>query len=97
MEYKYRKIILNYNSLNKGKTMPFYGSYRVIPFQECPRCKEYEQDHVSKNCGFSLEHVNNKVIQTFRCSRCKHAWENVWDQYMEKENNVTKELAKCNI
>lgn len=74
-----------------------YINTHIIPFQECPRCKEYEQDHVSKNCGFKLEEVNNKVIQTFNCCRCHHTWENVWDQYMEKENNVTREVAKCNI
>lgn len=77
--------------------MSFNGNYHIIPFQECPKCKEYEKDFVSKNCGFSLETIGNKVVQTFNCCRCQHTWVNVWKKYTEKEEHVRKEIAECNI
>jgi len=49
--------------------------YNVLMFQECPRCKEFEPDHAFVNCSFSTEKRNNKTIQVFECTRCKHNWE----------------------
>ena len=52
------------------------SDYRVMIFQECPRCKAHEPDHAFVNCSFDVKEREGKVVQIFECTRCKHTWEN---------------------
>ena len=49
-------------------------------FEECPKCKEYEEDHNFTNCGFTVDRKSDgKIVQSFECTRCKHKWERMYN------------------
>ena len=52
--------------------------YHVMSFEECPKCKAYEDNHRFRNCGFSIDQkLDGTVIQNFECTRCNHTWEKI--------------------
>ncbi len=54
--------------------------YHVMFFEECPKCKEYEEDHKFTNCGFTVDRKSDgKIVQSFECTRCKHKWERMYN------------------
>ena len=55
------------------------NDYNVFMFQECPRCRDHEPDHAFVNCSFSVEKRNDKKVQVFECTRCKHNWEQSYE------------------
>ena len=48
--------------------------YNVLVFEECQRCKQFEQNYKFKNCGFDVECKDNITIQTFECTKCNFNW-----------------------
>ena len=59
--------------------------YDIMIFQECPRCDQFEHDHVFMNCGFSMTKLQDgTVLQEFECSRCGFKWER---KYENRSNN----------
>jgi|FLOH01.1.fsa_nt_gi DNA-directed RNA polymerase subunit M/transcription elongation factor TFIIS len=62
-------------------------TYHVLTIEECRRCREHEPDHFFKNCGYTLEEIENNIMkQTFHCTRCGNEWVNVWLK-RKKEND----------
>lgn len=54
-------------------------------FEECQKCKQFEDDHVFKNVSFTMTNLGNgKALQEFECSRCKFKWER---KYESSTNN----------
>jgi hypothetical protein len=53
--------------------------YSIMFFDECARCRQFEPDHVHKNCSFDIERIDGIAIQTFECTRCQFKWKKELD------------------
>lgn len=51
-----------------------------MAFEECQKCKQFEEDHIFKNCGFTITKLEDgTVLQEFECSRCEFKWERKYE------------------
>ena len=51
-----------------------------MAFEECPRCKQFEEKHYFKNCGFTVSRFDDgTILQEFECSRCEFKWERKYE------------------
>ena len=49
-------------------------------FEECQKCKQFEEDHVFKHCSFTVTNLEDgTVLQEFQCSRCQFKWERKYE------------------
>ena len=49
-------------------------NYTVLFFEECERCKQFDNKYKHKSCGFDIVKEEGKTIQTYECSKCSFKW-----------------------
>ena len=67
-------------------------------FEECSRCRQFEPDHVFKNCGFILTKTDDGTLrQTFECSRCSFKWEKHYENRSDNGSAFRGEAGQSKL
>tara|TARA_B100001245_G_C22669765_1_gene327854 strand:+ start:432 stop:650 length:219 start_codon:yes stop_codon:yes gene_type:complete len=65
--------------------------------EECPRCSQFEENHVFKNCGFTVNKLMDMVVQEFECSRCEFKWIKKYESCSNNGSTFRREARQSEL
>ena len=72
--------------------------YHVMGVEECPRCKQFEDDHMFRNCGFTVVRKSKDIVlQEFKCSRCEFKWERLHEVSLDYRPAFRRETRQLEL
>ena len=67
-------------------------------FEECPRCSQFEENHIFKNCGFTVSRLDDgTILQEFECSRCEFKWEGRYESCSNNRPTLRREARQSEL